>query len=68
MDVEGHPNTTLDAMSRALRWILQSSFSEEIEGNKMPCYFIHPSFTNYNKKMDLVEHVSHFTQLMAFYS
>ena len=35
---------------------------------EMSRHFTHPSFTCYNGKIDLVEHVSYFTQLMALYS
>ena len=34
----------------------------------MPRHFTRPPFTTYDGKIDLVEHVSHFTQLMALYS
>jgi len=34
----------------------------------MPRHFTRLPFTTYDGKIDLVEHVSHFTQLMALYS
>lgn len=34
----------------------------------MPRHFTHPPFTCYDNKIDPVENVSHFTQLMALYS
>ena len=64
----GHPSAALDAMSRALKRVAQSPFSEEIEHTKMPRHFTCPLFTCYDGKTDPVEHVSHFTQLMALYS
>ena len=58
----------MDAMSRALRRIAQSPFSEEIKCTEMPKHFMHLSFTCYNGNTDLVEHTSHYTHLMALYS
>ena len=54
-------------MSRALRQI-SCSFSEDIERTRVPLHFTQPAFVIYNGKTDLVEHVSHFSQLMALYS
>lgn len=34
----------------------------------MSRHFTHPSFTCYDSNTDLVEHVSHYTHLMALYS
>ena len=62
------PNAVMDAMSQALRRTAQSPFFEEIEYTEMPRHFTHPPFTCYDSKTNLIEHVSHFTQLMAFYS
>ncbi|XP_065631487.1 uncharacterized protein LOC136068362 [Quercus suber] len=38
------------------------------EGVRLPWHFNQPTFTIYNGKMDPVEHVSHFNQMMAVYS
>ena len=48
-----------DAMSRALNQISRSPFTRRIEGGKLP-RFTQPTFTMYNGRTDLVEHVSHF--------
>ena len=64
----GHPNAARNAMSRTLRRIARSPFFEEIELIEMPRHFICPPFTCYYGKTDLLDHISHFTQLMAFYS
>ena len=58
----------MSTMSRALRRIAQSPFSEEIERIEMLRHFTRLLFTCYNGKTDPVEHVSHFTQLMVTYS
>lgn len=65
---QGHPSAALDAMSRALRKVVHSPFSEEIECTKMPRHFTRPPFIYYNRKTDPVEHVSHYIQLMTLYS
>ena len=49
-----------DAMSKALRQISKSPFTWRIEKGKFPRRFTQPTFTTYNGKTDLVEHVSHF--------
>lgn len=56
----------MNAMNRAMG--AQSQFTEEIECIEMLRHFIRPFFICYNDKMDSLEHVRHFTQLMAFYS
>ena len=58
----------MDAMSRTLRRIAQSPFSKEIKCTEMPKHFMHPSFTCYDGNTDPVEHVSHYTYLIALYS
>ncbi|XP_065624170.1 uncharacterized protein LOC136065215 [Quercus suber] len=57
-----------DAMSKALNQISRSPFTHRIEGARLPRRFNQPTFTIYNGKTDLVEHVSHFNQRMAVYS
>ena len=63
-----HPSAALDAMSRALRRVGRSPFSEEIEHTKMPKHFTRLLFTCYDGTTDPVEHISQYTQLMALYS
>ena len=55
-------------MGSALHQISQSPFSSRIEEVKLPHRFTQPTFTIYNGKTDLVEHVSPFNQRMAIYS
>ena len=62
------PNAVMDAMSQALKRTAQSHFFEEIEHTEMQRHFTYPSFTCYDSKTNLIEHISHFTQHMAFYS
>ena len=64
----GHPSAAMDTMSRALERVAQSPFFEEIKCTKMPRHFTCLPFTCYDSKTDLVEHISHYTQLMALYS
>ena len=55
-------------MSRALRRAAWSLFSDEIECTEMPKCFNDPPFVCYDGKTDLVEHVSHYIQMMSLYS
>ena len=55
-------------MSKALHQILWSSFTRRIERGKLPRRFTQPTFTMYNGRTDLVEHVSHFNQRMDIHS
>ena len=48
-----------DAISKALCQISQSPFLEEIKKTNLPKRFTRLTFTIYDGKMDLVEHVSH---------
>ena len=57
-----------DAMSKALDQISKSPFTHRIERATLPRRFHQPIFTIYNRRMDPVEHVSHFSQRMAVYS
>ena len=57
-----------DAMSRALRQISKSPLTHRIEGGKLSRRFTQPTFTTYNGRTNLVEHVSHFNQRMAIHS
>lgn len=54
-------------MSRALQQISCSPFSEEIESTDLSQRFTRLTFTIYDGKTNLVEHVSHYNQSMAFY-
>ena len=60
------PNATLNAMSMALWRVGCSPFTEEINHTKMPRHFTWPPFTCYGGKIDPLEHVSHYIQLMPF--
>ena len=51
-----------DTMSKVLNQISKSHFTHKIEGVKLPQRFHRPTFTIYNGRMDLVEHVSQFNQ------
>ena len=55
-------------MSKALHQISWSSFTRTIERGKLPWRFTQPTFTMYNGRTDLVEHVSHFNQRMVIHS
>ena len=57
-----------DIMSKALNQIFGSPFTHRIEGGKLPKRFAQPIFTMYNSPIDLVEHVSHFNQMMVVHS
>lgn len=63
-----HGGVGNNAMSKALNQISRSPFTRRIEGAKLPQRFNQPTFTIYNGRTDLVEHVSHFNQRMAVYS
>ena len=58
----------MDAMSRALRRVAQSPFSNEIELPLMPSRFTWPPFISYDGKTDLVEHVSHYIHMMSLHT
>ena len=49
-----------EAMSRALCQISSSPFTHRIERAKLAHGFTQPTFTIYNGRIDLMEHVSHF--------
>ena len=57
-----------DAMSRALDQLSKSPFTRHIEEAMLPRRFQQPTFTIYNGKMDPVEHVSQYNQMMAVHS
>ena len=58
----------MDAMSRALRRATRSPFSGDIERAPIPSRFTKPLFNFYDGKKDLVEHVSHYIQMMYLHS
>ena len=57
-----------DAMNKALSQVYKSPFTRNIEGASLPRRFYQPTFTIYNGRTDLMEHVSHFNQKMAVHS
>ena len=57
-----------DAMNRALNQISRSPFTRRIKGGRLPRRFTQPTFTMYNGRTDLVEHVSYFNQRMVVHS
>lgn len=67
-DRRGHPSAALDTISRALQRADRSPFSDKIECTKIPRRFNCPPFTCYDDKIDPVEHVSHYIQIMSLYS
>ena len=57
-----------DAMSKALRQISPSPFSDYIEDTELPHRFAQLAFTIYNGWTNLIEHMSHFNQRIAIHS
>ena len=58
----------MDAMSRALRRAARLPFSRDIERAPMLKRFMQPSFNFYDGKMDPMEHVSHYIQMMSLHT
>ncbi|XP_075645517.1 uncharacterized protein LOC142616579 [Castanea sativa] len=58
----------MDTMSRALHQAARSPFSRDIESAPMPSRFARPPFNSYTGRTDLVEHVSHYIQMMSLHS
>ena len=58
----------MDAMSCALHKAARSPFLDNIERAQLPSRFTHPPFNSYNVKMDPVEHVSHYIQMMSLHT
>ena len=54
-----------NAMNEALNQVARSPFTRSIEGASLPRRFHQPTFSLYNGRTDLVEHVGHFSQKMA---
>ena len=67
-DRHEYHNATLDTISRALRRVARSPFSNEIECIEMPRRFTCLPFTIYDGKTNPVKHVSHYIQMMSLYS
>ena len=57
-----------NVMKKTLSQISKSPFTRGIEKAKLPRHFHQPTFTIYNRRTDLVEHVSQFKQKMAVHS
>ena len=55
-------------MSRALRRATRLPFSEDIEWAPMSSRFTRPPFNSYDEKVDSVEHVSHYIQMMSLHT
>ena len=58
----------MDAIRRALRRSARSPFLGDIEWAPMPSRFTRPPFNSYDGKMDPVENVSHYIQMMSLHS
>ncbi|XP_030970606.1 uncharacterized protein LOC115990988 [Quercus lobata] len=58
----------MDAMSRALRRATRSPFPRDIERALMLSRYTHPQFNSYDGKTDLVEHVSHYIQMISLHT
>ena len=58
----------MDAISRALCKAARSPFSDDIERAQMLSRFTCPPFNSYDGKTDLVEHVSHYIQMMSLHT
>ena len=57
-----------NAMSKALQQISKSPFVRRIKKARLPHRFSQPTFAIYNERTNLVEHVSHFNQMMAVHA
>jgi len=63
-----HRSLENDLMSRALCQITKSPLTQRIDRAKLPLRFVQPTFTIYNGRTGLVEHVSQFNQRMVVHS
>jgi len=61
-------NAVMDAMSRTLCKAARSLYSRDIEWALMPSRFTWPLFNSYNGKMDSMEHVSQYIQMMSLHT
>ena len=58
----------MDTMSRVLRQATRSPFVRDIERAPMLSRFTRPPFNSYDGKTNLVEHVSHYIQMMSLHT
>ncbi|XP_050240771.1 uncharacterized protein LOC126689575 [Quercus robur] len=58
----------MDAMSRTLRKAARSLFSNKIKRAKMLDRFACPPFNYYDGKIDPVEHINHYIQMMSLHT
>ncbi|XP_050256632.1 uncharacterized protein LOC126702060 [Quercus robur] len=58
----------MDALSHALLRATRSPFSDNIEQAPMLSRFTCPPFNSYDGKMDLVEHISHYIQMISLHT
>ena len=63
-----HKGLGNNAMNEALSQVDRSPFTRSTEGASLPRRFHTPTFSLYNGRTDLVEHISHFSQKMAVHS
>ena len=63
-----HKGTGNDVINQTLNKISKSPFTCRIEGAKLLRRFHQPTFTIYNSRTNLVEHLSQFNQRMAIHS
>lgn len=61
-------NVAMDAMSRALRRVARSLLSGDFGWAPMPSRFTWLPFNSYDRKIDLVEHVSLYIQMMSLHT
>ena len=60
-----HKGLGNNAMNEVLSQVARSPFMRSIEGASLPRRFHQPTFSLYNGRMDPVEHVSHFSQILG---
>ncbi|XP_075636606.1 uncharacterized protein LOC142608823 [Castanea sativa] len=66
---EGRPqNVAMDSMSLALGQVARSPFFRDIESAPMLSRFTWPPFNSYTGKTDLVEHISHYIQMVSLHA
>ena len=63
-----HKGLENNAMNEALSQVTRSPFTRSIEGASLTRRFHRPTFSLYNGRTNLVEHVSHFSQKMTVHS
>ena len=55
-------------MNESLNQVAKSPFTRRMESASLPRRFHQPTFSLYNGRTDLVEHVGHFNQKMVVHS